>query len=96
MWVQRKVPQIKFLIEKGFDMIGEVRVKTGTPDIIKFTDLVIGGGVIKGNEVRLRIGMDKYLYFPPGNTEVRLLKSFYWPKNLFGQVRTFKLIAEEI
>ena len=77
-------------------MIGEARVKAKTPDIIKFTDIEIGQGVIKGNEVRLRIGTNKYLHFYKDNTEVELLKSFYWPENLSGRVRKFKLIAEEV
>ncbi len=77
-------------------MIGKVVVKTRTPDIIKFTNIGIGQGVIERNEVRLKIDSTSYLHFFGTDTSVEALKAMYWPENLSGQVRRFRLIAEEI
>ena len=80
-------------------MVGKARVKMwvlGIPDIIKFTDIESGQGVVKGGEVWLKVGTNKYLHFYTISSEVDLLESFLWPENLFGEVKKFRLIAEEI
>ena len=97
MWNKRKVSQIKFLIEKGFDMIGEVKLLKEEKKLFEdFKSLKAGEGVISSaGQIRIKITNDSYLHFQEDRIVVAN-SAKDWPEGNFGRVKQFQLIAEEI
>ncbi len=81
-------------------MTGEVKLKrqkSKTPPH-SFADLVVGEGIESNHEdgIRIKAGHSSYLHFQ--NSGVVVCNEVgYWPQSeLYGTVRKFRLIAEEI
>ncbi len=100
MWNQRTISQVKFLIEKGFDMKSEVILNNESKSrVIAFGDLRNGEGTVEcDGHLRLRLSDNNYLHFSVEGETMGVDDKDNWPPDLKTKqpIRKFRLIAEEI